>query len=125
VRSRRLGLLGRAIPWLAIGAVSWVSSIPAASLPDLSRIPGGDKWLHGAVFFLLILSFRGWRGPGRELSEWLLPAVFILLAFAVADELHQSRVPGRVADLADGLADAGGIALGALLVWLNGRSRIR
>ena len=123
MKGRVWGYLGRVIPWMAIGVVSAISSIPASRLPDLSAFPGGDKWLHGALFMSLTLLFRGWRGPGRALSEWLPPAVLILLLFAVADEWHQSRVPGRVADFADGAADGVGIAAGALLAWIDSRSK--
>lgn len=117
------GIVGRLLPWVAIAAVSGLSSIPASKLPDLSSFPGGDKWFHGAVFMALTLLFRGWRGPDRPLREWLPGAVFILVLFAFADEWHQSKVPGRVADFADGASDGVGIALGALLAWIDSRSK--
>ncbi len=46
---------------------------------------------------------------------------FLAVAFGVTDEVHQSFVPGRNADLMDLVADALGASLGAVVAALWGR----
>ena len=44
------------------------------------------------------------------------------MAFGIADELHQTWVPGRSASVADVLSDASGAVLvGCVLMWTLGR----
>jgi len=71
-----------------------------------------DKLAHAAVFGVLTLSL----GRGFSLSPvW---AGVLAALFGVADELHQSSLPGRVAGVEDWLADLVGIGLAlAVLHW--------
>ncbi len=71
------------------------------------RIEGLDKVTHFAVYGLLATLVcrlgRGWRS-----AVWSLLVVSV---FGVTDEWHQSFVPGRLAEVADWVADT----LGALV----------
>jgi VanZ family protein len=83
-----------------------VSSIPNLTTPGFS---GSDKLAHFCEYAALgVLTRRaagngGWKG-------WVI-AIAIALAIGAADELYQSRVPGRVSSRYDWFADGlGGIA---------------
>lgn len=109
----------RVVPWRAGVAVAYM-----VALLFLSSLPGREIARLGLSLFLLNLShvplFAGlawvtlssFVGPARVRVPL---AAGICLLFAVLDEWHQSFVPGRVAALADVLADAGGIVLGIAL----------
>jgi VanZ family protein len=77
-----------------------------------------DKLLHvGAYAGLGFLSIRAFHGG----LGWLglrptLMAVATTMAYGAVDELHQARVPGRVASVADWGADAIGTVLAVLIV---------
>ena len=89
----------------------------------LSSIPGDDLQLpisdilgHFAEFLvlgiLLIRAFHGGMTGPPTLRTLVLAAVAAIL-WALADEFHQSFVPGRVASAGDLLSDAGG----AVAAW--------
>ena len=44
-------------------------------------------------------------------------ALVLSVFYGLTDEFHQMFVPGRVADLFDLLADAGGAIIGLFVVW--------
>jgi VanZ family protein len=108
--------------WLPVGiymAVLFVLSsqpvLPAASLtPDWTQ--------HGVAYGgLALVALRAtaggrWSAVG---ARALLAAWMIATLYGVSDELHQSFVPGRTADLRDVIADAAGaaLALGAAWAW--------
>ena len=74
-----------------------------------------DKAAHFLFYGLLgVLTGAGWRKSGRR-GAWYLPLLLAMLV-GVADELHQSMVPGRFADIRDWLADAAGIFIGGWVV---------
>ncbi|AEB11162.1 VanZ family protein [Marinithermus hydrothermalis] len=99
---RRSTYLGAALAYMAL--IYWVSDRPGSAV----GIPAPwDKLAHALAYAGL-----GWllgRGTGRAGWAWGIAA-----AYGVLDELHQARVPGREADLWDGVADALGAGLG---VW--------
>ena len=72
-----------------------------------SRIEGLDKVTHFAVYGLLATLVcrlgRGWRS-----AVWSLLVVSV---FGVTDEWHQSFVPGRLAEVADWVADTVAVTL--------------
>ena len=85
-----------------------------------------DKLAHATVFTVLtaLLAVALQGRPPQPGACWALRpgaalAVAALLAGAVgvADELHQTTLPGRVAGLDDLLADAVGIGLGLWVAW--------
>lgn len=94
--------------------IFWLSSQPNP-LPFVPRAwLSSDKLLHGleyAVFAALIALALGSRGlrPGRA----LLLAAVLASAYGASDEIHQSFVPDRTADVADWAADTLGAILGA------------
>ncbi len=109
----------RVVPWRAGAALAYM-----VMLLFLSSLPGREVARLGLSLFLLNLGhvplFAGlawvtlsaFIGPARVRVPL---AAGICLLFALSDEWHQSFVPGRVAALADVLADAAGIALGIVL----------
>ena len=110
LRLSRLITLSLLLYWLAIllgtHLPSGVVALPVAS----------DKLQHVAAF--LGLGFLlAWAGVlRRRPSLALYGGLFVLaLAYGAVDELTQTLVPGRTADLRDWLADAAGAALGFAL----------
>ena len=81
---------------------------------------GLDKVAHFLAYVVLGFLLAGAVRSSR-MALWL--AVTIGWAYGAADELHQSTVPGRVADLGDWFADAAGILAGLLLFLLITRMR--
>jgi len=93
-----------------------------SSLPDVPGPPGGisDKTAHVIVYAALgILMVRAladgcWcRVTGRSVAS----AIVLAVLYGVTDEYHQSFVDGRVADVADVMADAAGACSGGAVVW--------
>lgn len=93
----------------------------ASSMPnfDVSAVGFGlsDKFWHVIAYlplgFFLLRAVR--ENPGLLAHSPLLSAFLIGVAYGVLDEFHQSFVPGRFADAADLLADAGGLYIGILV----------
>jgi VanZ family protein len=89
------------------------------SLPvDLAT--GLDKVAHFGAYLVLgfLLSVAVTRA-GLPLAL----AVFLGFAYGLLDEVHQSMVPGRIADVGDWVADAAGTVAGVLAYRLTGRLR--
>jgi VanZ family protein len=85
-------------------------SDPAADPGTVGRV------LAHAGEFALLTALWSWA-----LAPWLGRralgvAIAVSLSYAVADEVHQSFVPGRDADPLDVVVDAAGIALAAVLI---------
>jgi VanZ family protein len=87
-----------------------------------SSLPGAglvwDKLAHTTAYCLFgVLCLRAFHGGLLPLRPW--PSLFgmlLTLAYAMVDELHQSRVPGRMASVADWIADALGAFSACLVV---------
>ena len=117
-RLQRLSLL-LALAWM--GTIFFLSHQP--SLPAPSLFEHQDKLFHGGSYgllgLLLAVALRDPAHPGRTLwIVWVLGSLY-----GLADEYHQSLVPGRDADLLDVLADSAGALLGAaagVMVRLRG-----
>jgi len=102
-----------------------VSSIPKLPTPDIG-ITFIDKiahFLEYAVF--IILALRAFVQPPIAAKGYRLYLIGMLaaLVYAVADEYHQSYVPGRTADWYDVVADSLGIWCGAMGYMLMGRRK--
>ena len=98
-------------------AIFAASSLPRGA-PSLAAIPGLDKILHFAAYFLFAASIH-WalRGSGASAVRAALLAVAAASLYGASDEIHQAFVPGRNAAWADWVADSlGGAALGAALL---------
>ncbi len=120
----------RPLAWLLVVAYAGIIfylSTQSNPLPGLTaRV--WDKLLHlteyGGLGLCLGIAL-GSRLEGRELLGWV---ALIGLLYGASDELHQSFVPGRDAELGDVVADGIGSGLGALFAlaatrWLGRRSR--
>lgn len=98
-----------------LAAKLWVASwLPGARWLDQADLSAhGDKWTHALLFTTLgWFAMGAWRSRSkRQRLAWSL------LGLAVATELLQAWVPGRSPSLADFVADALGLAMGAWLGW--------
>ena len=104
-------------PWILMMIAIYIeSSISNISLPDLG-ISFTDKLAHFGVFGIM-----GWvLTRGMIISKVKYPiliAVIIGFVFAITDEWHQSKVPGRDADILDVVADLIGLIVFAYLYKL-------
>jgi len=91
----------------ALTLATWIALRPITADEWFS---GQDKLLHLAAY----VSFYLWGGVSFPDARWRLPAV--LLAYGVAIELLQSLTPYRTMSLADVVANALGLVLGAVLL---------
>ena len=112
--------------WLPVlvycAAIFIQSSFPTArQLPQWS---GLDKLLHAAAYALLgFLFFRALAAGRHDKSRNILLIISILFTslYGISDEIHQSFVPGRSAEVADVLADLAGGILGAGWGWVRSK----
>ncbi|MCG8555426.1 MAG: VanZ family protein [Proteobacteria bacterium] len=115
-------------PALLYTVAIWIaSSLPHLQVP-LDRVPWRDKGVHFveyAVLGALVVrgALRTWPLVSRVrllLLSWTATAIWGLI-----DEIHQAFVPGRLADVADVVADVlggvAGVAVAGLLSWLAAR----
>ncbi|MBK9519708.1 MAG: VanZ family protein [Anaeromyxobacter sp.] len=114
-RGRRLLWL---VPATGYAAVLFWLSDQANPFP---WVPGSlwdaDKLLHAGAYLvlaaLLALGLRHATGLGPRRAA--LVAVLLASLYGVSDEVHQSFVPNRTADVADWVADVAGAVVGGLL----------
>jgi VanZ family protein len=103
--------------------VAAIITISALAVVPLSRIVAenfNDKLMHGLAFLVLaVLADRSL--PRAAFLPWIAAA---LLAYGVAIELVQSRLPYRMFSWGDIAANAAGLATYALLAWMLARSRL-
>jgi VanZ family protein len=105
-------------PLLLMGVIFLLSA-----QPDLNSGLGTwdtilRKLAHMAEFGLLW--WLWWRALGFRRAPL---AVAITLAYAAADELHQTFVPGRSGSVADWAIDAAGVGLAGALAWRYSQPR--
>ena len=93
--------------WLLVAGVAVGSLMPARLMPGLSP---RDKLLHAGSYLILMLWFSGLYRRERHL---LIAALLLALGFVL--DVAQNASPGRVFDLRDVAANAGGILVGLLL----------
>ena len=101
---RRLSLWGPVVGFMvAIFFVSAQSSLPV-------RVDVSDKLLHACAYgFFGLLCQRAFHGGLRPLRlRPVIGALLLVLGYALLDEYHQSKVPGRHASGWDWVADAVG-----------------
>jgi VanZ family protein len=104
------------IAYMAV--IFYLSSLPEVPLPG----DVGDKQMHSLGYaFLGLLAVRAVAGglPARVTPRVALLAMLITVGYGATDELHQSFVPGRSAEIYDLFADAvgGALALSACWAW--------
>ncbi len=107
-------------PWLLLIGICllifWQSSAPLP--PQTPSLPGLDKLAHAAVYALLaFLAARAFATLPVFKDPRLLPGAAVVFAalYGLSDELHQTFVPGRSADVWDLAADLAGAVAGALI----------
>ncbi len=105
-------------PALAYMALIFVLSSFQLQTPVIERLPFKDKLVHFVEYAVLgalcaHATLRTW--PERHWLRTTLLGAFLAAAFGVTDELHQSFVPGRDADVLDIVADTLGGAVGAMV----------
>ena len=114
--------------WLVIGyamLILVISSIPDLSPPQLG-FKYQDKLYHFLEYaiFSILLFFALFNSTSNFFKENILfVAILIGIVFAGIDEIHQSLVPGRSADITDFLADFMGLAFVQLVFWLFYRKK--
>lgn len=93
------------------------SSLPAVELPESNTI-GFDKLAHFCAFgFLCFLFFYSLKNQNKsvKLKKYSLEfALLFTVLYGISDEIHQSFVPYRSADIFDAVADF----LGAFVVYI-------
>jgi VanZ family protein len=116
--------------WLVIAYAALILII--SSIPDLSPPQLGfkfqDKLYHFLEYavFSILLFYALLNSPRNFLQRnFLVVAILIGLVYAAIDEIHQSLIPGRSADVTDFLADFLGLALVQLIFWFYHRKRSR
>ena len=104
--------LWRLVGWALIAAVAIGSLMPGAHIPNVNV---GDKLLHAAAYFLLMIWFAGLY-PRRK-HAWI--AIALLLLGVALDVLQGVMTTSRQFDPRDIVANAAGIGAALLLsVWL-------
>jgi hypothetical protein len=111
---RRFSLWGPPLIWMAaIFAVSADSDPPAPALVS-------DKLMHLIAYALLaVVVFRAVAGGLPARVTWLSAGFTLLITglYGLSDEIHQSYVPGRTAELNDLYADIAGAAIALIGCW--------
>lgn len=91
-------------------AITCVSHQPVV-IPEILDFSHQDKIIHALVYGLIATAWLRWflTFNSRTKAAWM--AITLTAAFGVTDEVHQSFVPGRFADLSDWVADTFGAIL--------------
>jgi len=92
---------------------SWPSPPP---VPLVSGIPNFDKLVHFTLYAVqawLLYRAVGWQGRSRFSLARALAIVGVMAVWGVADETHQTWIPGRSMEGGDVAADVVGAAAGA------------
>jgi VanZ family protein len=80
---------------------------------------------HFVIFFLLsfflLMTIKGNR---RIELKYILLTLFISLAYAISDEIHQYFVPGRDASIDDILIDTSGI-ITSMMVYIYSKRNVK
>lgn len=113
----------RVVLWVPV-IVYMAGIFYVSSLSDVS-LPGGmsDVSLHSIEYFgLAVVVVRAFAGglPRRIDGRVAGTAMLVTLAYAASDELHQTVVAGRTAELKDVAADAAGALAGTVTCWAWG-----
>lgn len=113
------------IPAILIAVSIWLLS-SQSTLPQIKGILGFDKFQH--LFAYMVLA--GTIGLWPSLKQWKTRQVLTFLVvmgiasvYGLIDEIHQSFVPGRNANVWDWLADTIGAILGAVIMLHISRRR--
>ena len=107
---RRAGLW---LPPLAYMALIYYLSSQSDPIPQVTSVVW-DKLLHFVEYgALAVLLTRAMLGEGLTAGVAVVAAILLTSAYGATDEVHQSRVPQRQADVRDWIVDSIGAAAGA------------
>lgn len=97
------------IPALVITGISWyISSRQTFPSPDFTN---SDKVVHFICFGALAFCWTFWFSSSKWIQKRFICSLFVFLItalYGMADEFHQSFVPGRDCSFFDWLADSAG-----------------
>ena len=114
-------------PFLWAGLIFLNSSRPHLSIPKFGFFQNIDKIAHFGVYFILgYLIIRAISSGDWQKVNWKKSLVVILMGalYGLSDEIHQTFVPGRTADIADWIADFLGVVSGHFFYsWFNSKIR--
>ena len=98
--------------------IFYVSSLQQAPLPPSLSDKVGHLIAYAALGVLVTRGVSG-RLPMRITWRAAALSLIVTITYGAGDELHQSFVPGRSADIYDLVADAAGglLAVGACALW--------
>jgi len=110
------------LAWASVGAYALLifilSAMPGGVVPRL--FCGADKILHFVEYLplgVLLMRAMAMMGSRRRIQA-LLVTLFVVMLYALTDEIHQVFVPGRTLDAADWAMDVlGAVAGGGLYSW--------
>lgn len=83
-----------------------------------------DKLLHFTAWLVLSATIRlslsplVRNNPSQRLL-WIIVAIMLAVSYGAIDEIHQSFVPSRTADLLDLLADSAGSVVGVIMADIS------
>lgn len=108
-------------------AIFIASSLTAITPPSLG-FEWQDKLFHALSFFFygLCVQFAvlGWNVSMPSTRAFFYVAL-IGIAYGISDEVHQSFVPSRMAEVADAIADAFGVLLSTAFLGFTRRLLLR
>ena len=100
-----------------------LSSLPLA-IPEVERFPLKDKGVHFLEYAILggLCAHASIRTfPDHPRLRAALLGAFLAASWGLSDELHQSFVPTRSADVIDLVADSLGASVGAVAYYFRRR----
>jgi VanZ family protein len=107
-----------------MAAIFFVSGLSVAPLPERVSDKTGHFVAYAGLALLCVRAIAGGL-PRRVVPHVAAIAFAIAAAYGATDEIHQSFVPGRSADVVDWFADASGALIGIGVCWLWGIIAVR
>jgi len=114
--------LRRLEPWLSVSVyaalIFYFSCLPGECV--VQPFPWSDKAFHLLEYFPFgFLLFRAFsKAFGASAGKTLLLAVFVIMLYALSDEIHQLATEGRTFSIFDLFCDvAGALAGGLIYSW--------
>ena len=120
---------GAALRWASVFVYAlglFLLSNSASAKGYAMKVGVPDPVSHGFLYLGLgILLYWALRGRVKAPFSPLWASITVVLGtlYALSDELHQSFIIGRDADMVDFLSDVGGLLLAVVLVFLLGQAR--
>ncbi len=108
-----------AMPVLVMGVLWWSSSRQMAPEPPSDVRAFLHNGMHVVAYAALCVAWSTSlrRGAGQAVSlRCKVAGVLLSVAYGVADEWHQSHVPGRVCSVSDVISDLSGALLAVVLL---------